>query len=87
MNQAVLETINIAMTNKIQHSVGVSSTGVVVAPEEMFGEFLTTHGVWLLSYSEWMKVLGSIYILFLLIKLLSEVKAVKAIYKFIKRLF
>jgi hypothetical protein len=35
----------------------------------MYGDYLTTHGVWLLSYAEWLQVLGGLYVATLLVKM------------------
>jgi len=57
-----------AMNHLTTKVTGVAASGGVVAPTTLYGEFLTTHGLWLLSYAELMKIVGTFYILFLLMK-------------------
>lgn len=59
MNQEAIERV-------IQHTVGVGAAGGVLTPMPIYGDFLTTHGFWLMSYAEWMKVVGTVYITVLL---------------------
>lgn len=47
-------------------SVGVGAAGVSATPTTMYGDWLTTHGVGVLSYAEWLQCLGGLYIAVLL---------------------
>jgi len=46
--------------------------GAAVSPATMYGDFLATQGFWLLSYGEWIRVLGALYIGTMLIKTLYQ---------------
>lgn len=57
------------LTNK---SIAVTGTGVVAAgttltPQDQFNEWLITNGIGVLSYAELMKIIGTVYILSLLL--------------------
>jgi hypothetical protein len=61
------------MSNHVVEGVkGSVAAGSITAPTPMYGSFLTTNGFGLLSYAEWMQVLGSIYVAYLLLKALSN---------------
>ena len=49
--------------------VGLGAAGGVLAPMPIYGDYLTTHGFWLVSYAEWIKVLSSFYIACMLAKM------------------
>ena len=50
--------------------VGVVAVGASAAPAPIYGTYLTTHGIYALSYAEWIQVLGSIYVASLLVKMI-----------------
>ena len=54
------------MTDRAVAGSGVAAAGASSAPTPIYGDYLTTHGAGLLSYAEWIQVLGSIYVAFLL---------------------
>lgn len=62
------------MSTTVEKSVGVTAAGISTAPTPWYGavsgNYLDTHGIISLSWAEWIKVLGAIYILVLLIKML-----------------
>lgn len=57
------------LTNKtiVVASTGVAAAGTTMVPQDQFNEFLITNGYGVLSYAEWMKVIGTVYILYLLL--------------------
>jgi len=57
---------------------GVVAVGASAAPTPIYGEFLTSHGFYALSYAEWIQVLGSVYVATLLVKMLVIPAASKA---------
>jgi len=61
--------MNHLMTDRAIHGTGVAAAGASAAPAPMYGDFLVTHGMGILSYAEWLQVLGSIYVGVLLIKM------------------
>ena len=73
-------------TEKIVHSTGIVATGVSSAPAETYGNYLSTNGFLLLSYAEWMQIIGCVYIIFLIFKLLKIKTVFKKIITFIKGL-
>lgn len=50
-------------------AIGLGAAGASAAPTPAYGEYLTTHGVGLLSYAEWIQVIGAVYVLTLLCKM------------------
>lgn len=57
------------MSNSIVEGMkGSVAAGSITAPTPLYGSYLTSNGIWLLSYAEWMQVLGSIYVVYLLSK-------------------
>lgn len=60
------------MTSKFHYFMGTGAAGGVVAPTTIYGEFLTTNGFWMISLAEWMKVIGTMYIILLIISLLIK---------------
>lgn len=68
MQDGIIPVVN----NKINLFLSTSAAGGVVAPTEIYGSFLTNNGLWLLSYAEWMKVIGSLYISMMIIGLLIK---------------
>jgi len=57
------------MTERALHGTGVVAVGASATPAPIYGDFLATHGVWVLSYVECIQVLGSVYVASLLIKM------------------
>lgn len=61
----------------IQAAKGAAVTGGTIAVPSVdpsaYGDFLATHGVWLLSYTEWIQVFGFVYVL----KLLGAFRLIK----------
>lgn len=57
------------MAVPIERAVGVGAAGASAAPTPMYGEYLATHGIWLLSYAEWIQVIGAVYVATLLVKM------------------
>lgn len=53
----------------IDRAAGVGAAGASSAPAPIYGEYLTTHGMWLLSYAEWIQVVGAVYVAVLLLKM------------------
>lgn len=49
---------------------GTAGAMAAVAPTEsmnqVMGDFLSSHGFWILTYTEWMKVIGTIWVLCLI---------------------
>ena len=66
---------------------GLTAAGSITAPTPMYGNYLTTHGLELLSYAECMQVLGSVYVAYLLIKGLSNSSIGRRIRERIKNWF
>jgi len=60
------------MTSKLHYFIGTGAAGGVVTPTPVYGDFLTTHGIWVMSIAEWMKVVGTIYIILLIISLIIK---------------
>ncbi len=54
----------------IQAAKGALVTGGTIAVPTIdpvaYGDFLATHGVWALSYTEWIQIVGFLYVLKLL---------------------
>ena len=59
------------MAVPVDRAVGVGAAGASATPAPVYGEYLTTHGLWLLSYAEWIQVIGAIYVATLLVKMAS----------------
>lgn len=61
-------------SNIVEGIKGSIAAGGIAAPaiEPIYGNYLTTHGFELLSYAECMQVVGTVYVSFLLIKVLSN---------------
>jgi hypothetical protein len=55
-----------------------------LTPLDIFGNYLNTHGLWLLSWAEWIKVIGAIWVTILIIE--TCVKHGRVIYRKIKRI-
>lgn len=64
------EQISDSVTLTAPAKVGVVAAGASAAPAPIYGAYLTTHGVYALSYAEWIQVLGSIYVATLLVKMI-----------------
>lgn len=65
MNHAIL-------TDNVQVGLGAGAAGGVITPTQVYGDFLNTNGLWLMSYAEWMKAMASLYIIFLIISILFK---------------
>jgi len=72
------------MTNLATHGTGVAATGASVAPVPLYGDFLSTHGVLILSYAEMMQILASVYVFCLLGTFFGVFKGVKKLYNLIR---
>lgn len=57
------------MAVPVDRAVGVGAAGASATPAPVYGEYLTTHGLGLLSYAEWIQVIGAVYVATLLIKM------------------
>jgi polyferredoxin len=57
------------MAVPIDRAVGVGAAGASAAPAPVYGEYLTTHGLGLLSYAEWIQVIGAVYVATLLARM------------------
>jgi len=62
-----------------QKLIAAGATGTAVAPTNIFGEYLVTHGVWILSYGEWLRVIAGLYVVLLVGKLLKIDKLVRCL--------
>lgn len=60
-----------------------SAGAATLLPIDTFGQFLNAHGVWLLSYAEWIKVVGAIWISILIIETIG--KYIKKIIERVKK--
>lgn len=49
------------------HALGIGAAGGIATPDQVYGNYLTTHGIGVLSYAECLKIFGAVYILFLMI--------------------
>lgn len=67
--------------DRILSVLGIGAAGGIFVPAYVYGDYLATNGMWHLSYAEWFKVVGAIYIMCLLIQM-----AGKAIIKIYDRL-
>lgn len=75
-----MNTTTIATKTAIANSAGVLSAANTAAPYEIYGDILTTHGFWIMSWASWLKVIGGIYILVLILKFLGFFKLLKWIF-------
>jgi len=68
---------------------GVTATTAATAPTvgPVYGSYLTTNGIGLLSFSEIIQVLGAVYVSFLLVKALANTTMGKKIRSKISRWF
>lgn len=57
----------------------VGAVGAAIAPNYAFGEYLMTHGIGVLSYSEWIRVIGCLYVLILICKMAGAGSLVKLV--------
>ncbi len=66
------------------HTTGIVAVGASAAPTPIYGYYLTTHGIWLLSWAEWIQVIGSIYVACLLLKWMGVFKGARKLYSLMK---
>ena len=71
------------LSGKVPVGLGIAASGGVVAPTPVYGTFLTENGFWLMSYAEWFKVIGCIYIILLIIGMI--IKAYKHVYEKVRK--
>jgi hypothetical protein len=68
--------------------VAGAATGAAIAPNFMFPNYLNTHGIGVLTYSEYLKIIGGAYIVILILKMLGVGKLIhfcaKAIFRWYK---
>lgn len=57
----------------------IGAAGAAIAPSDVFGEYLLTHGIGVLSYSEWIRVIGCLYVLILIAKMAGLGNLVKLV--------
>jgi len=65
-------------------TTGVTAAGASSTPVSVYGEWLLTHGIGVLSYAEIIQLLGAAYVLTLLLKMMGVFKLIKWIYRNIK---
>lgn len=76
-----LQNIHHHLTAKI--AINGSAGAATLTPSQVFGDFLNTHGVWVLSYAEWIKVIGAVWVSILIVE--TVVKHSKALIKKVKK--
>lgn len=64
-------------------AINGSAGAATLVPSHTLGQALNTHGVWLLSYAEWIKITGAIWVLLLIIE--SLVRHCKSLIKVVKK--
>jgi len=64
----------------IQNTVNVGAAGTAATPTEIFGQYLTTHGIYFLSYAELFQILAATWILILIFKAARVMHFIKWIY-------
>lgn len=57
-----------SLAPKTDVGLGLTATGASAAPAQVYGQYLTTHGIFILSYAEWIQILGAFYVAYLLLK-------------------
>lgn len=53
---------------------GTTAAGTAAAPYDMYADWLITNGLWIMSYADWLKVLGGLYCAILTLKMLGVFK-------------
>ncbi len=57
----------------VERGAGLTASGAIVTPTPIYGHFLTTNGMLLVSWAEWIQILGAIYVIYLLGKVANGV--------------
>jgi hypothetical protein len=76
------EYLNQGISNKVVVATSVPTAGGIVVKTQYYPEFLTTHGFYNLPYAEWMKVVGTVWILILIFKAIFP--PIKSLFVFLK---
>lgn len=60
--------------NHLSPKIAVNSGAgaATIVPTYSFGQYLNTHGIWVLSYAEWIKVIGCVWISLLIVEFLAK---------------
>lgn len=68
------------MQNKVRQAAeattGATAAGNTILPYDAYSDYLVTHGFWVMSYADWSKVIGTVYIVVLILKTLGFFKLV-----------
>lgn len=49
-------------------TTGTAAAGNTALPYNAYTDYLLEHGFWLMNYADWLKVIGGIYMLILILK-------------------
>lgn len=64
------------MQNKIRQAAevttGTAAAGNTALPYDVYADYLVAHGIGIMSYADWSKLLGTVYIIALLAKMLFK---------------
>ncbi len=64
----------------IEGTTGTIGAGNTMAPYDVYADFLINHGFWIMSYADWLKVIGGIYCLLLILKMIGTFKALRWVF-------
>lgn len=65
--------------------VNGTAAGTAIVPVETFGNYLNVNGMWLLSYAEWCKIVGTIWIAILILEKIGVLKLIKRLIAKVKK--
>ena len=66
-------------------AVNGSAAGTAILPVQTFGNYLNENGIWLLSYAEWCKIVGTIWVLLLILEKIGILKLIKRLIAKVKK--
>ncbi len=66
--------MQVKVKQAVEGLTGATAAGNTALPYEAYADYLITHGYWLMSYADWLKVIGGIYMLILILKSLGFFK-------------
>ncbi len=53
----------------LTHGTGAAAAGATVTPANSYANVLIENGLWALNYADWIRVIGTIYLLVLMAKM------------------
>lgn len=81
----LIQNLNQGINNKVSVATSLPAAGSITVETQAYPEYLITHAFVGISYAEWMKIIGTVYILLMCAKII--IPAIKNTFQYITSKF